>query len=168
MQKISQKRKQIRSLISCRKHVSGIDIDKTWGEQIKHRRSQITFSALRRQAPLDAKKGFDPDFVKRKKIKSVLDKTLSGVSLEMEGAATIDIAKPGIDKAYGIYKLHQILDIKIRKTIFIGDALFEGGNDHPAGTTGVICIQVGDPGEAKRVIETVVACLGTNLKSKKV
>jgi hypothetical protein len=43
--------------------------------------------------------------------------------------------------------------------IFIGDALFEGGNDHPARKTGVVCIQVKDPEETKRVIEAIIACL---------
>jgi phosphomannomutase len=145
---------------------SGLKIDKIWGEQIEDRGSQITFSALGQQAPLYAKKGFDPDFAKRKKIKAVLDKTLSGFSVEMAGATSIDITKPGIDKAYGIYKLHQILNIKIRKTIFIGDALFEGGNDHPARTTGVACIQVRDPEETKRVIEAIIACLSTKHESE--
>jgi hypothetical protein len=43
--------------------------------------------------------------------------------------------------------------------IYIGDALFPGGNDAPARETGVICIQVRDPQETKRVIEAIVACL---------
>ena len=43
--------------------------------------------------------------------------------------------------------------------IFVGDALFPGGNDYPAKETGVVCIQVRDPDEAKRVIEAVIACL---------
>jgi hypothetical protein len=43
--------------------------------------------------------------------------------------------------------------------IYIGDALFPGGNDAPARETGVDCIQVRDPQETKRVIEAIVACL---------
>ncbi|MNY79367.1 hypothetical protein D3C86_2199750 [compost metagenome] len=46
--------------------------------------------------------------------------------------------------------------------MFIGDALFEGGNDHPARTTGVACIQVRDPRETERVIEAIIACLTPN------
>ena len=44
--------------------------------------------------------------------------------------------------------------------IFIGDALFPGGNDYPAKQAGVVSIRVRDPNESKRVIETIVACLG--------
>lgn len=144
---------------------SGFKAKKTWGEQIEDRGSQITFSALGQQAPLAQKKKWDPDFAKRKKIKLTLDKTLSGFSVQMGGATSIDVTKPGIDKAYGIRKLKKVLDIKISQMIFIGDALFEGGNDHPARTTGADCIQVRDPQETKRVVEAIIACL--NSKKKK-
>ena len=43
--------------------------------------------------------------------------------------------------------------------IFVGDALFPGGNDYPAKEAGVTSIQVSGPNETKRVIEAVVACL---------
>jgi HAD superfamily hydrolase (TIGR01484 family) len=143
---------------------SGLKTGKTWGKQIEDRGSQITFSALGQQAPLDAKKDFDPDYTKRKKIKVLLDTTLPQFSVTMGGATSIDITKKGIDKAYGIYKLHEILDIKISKTIFIGDALFEGGNDNPATTTGVACIPVKNIQETKKVIETIIACLNMGHK----
>jgi phosphomannomutase len=138
---------------------SGYKIKKTWGEQIEDRGSQITFSALGQQAPLEPKQKWDPDFAKRKKIKTKLDKSLSEFSVQLGGATSIDVTKPGIDKAYGIRKLKKVLDIKISEMIFIGDALFEGGNDHPARTTGADCIQVRDPEETKRVIEAIITCL---------
>jgi hypothetical protein len=43
--------------------------------------------------------------------------------------------------------------------IFIGDAVFPGGNDYPVKEAGVISIRVGDPSETKRVCETIIACL---------
>lgn len=138
---------------------TGVKAKKIWGEQIEDRGSQITYSGLGQHAPLDAKKTWDPDFKKRKKIKVILDKTLPEFSVQMGGATSIDITKPGIDKAYGIHKLHKTLKIKISEMIFIGDALFDGGNDHPAKTTGVDCIQVRDPDETKRVIEGIIFCL---------
>jgi phosphomannomutase len=143
---------------------SGIKFGKVWGEQIEDRGSQITFSALGQKAPLEAKKKWDAKFVKRKKIKAKLDKSLSGFSINIGGATSIDITKPGIDKAYGIHKLQHILKIKITEMLFLGDALFEGGNDHPARRTGVDCIQVRDPEETKRVVEGVTACLKSQAK----
>jgi phosphomannomutase len=43
--------------------------------------------------------------------------------------------------------------------IFVGDALFPGGNDYPAKEAGALSIRVRDPNESKRVIEAIVACL---------
>jgi phosphomannomutase len=77
----------------------------------------------------------------------------------MGGATSIDVTRPGIDKAYGIRKLRDIQSIAIGEMIFIGDALFPGGNDYPAKEAGVVSIQVRDPDETKRVVEAIIACL---------
>ncbi len=42
--------------------------------------------------------------------------------------------------------------------LFIGDAIFPGGNDYPAKEAGTDTIQVRDPQETKRVIEAIIAC----------
>jgi len=65
-----------------------------------------------------------------------------------------------IDKAYAIKKLREVLAIAIEEMVFVGDALFPGGNDYPAEQAGVVSIRVRDPDETKRVIETILACLG--------
>ena len=135
------------------------DIDKTWGEQIEDRDSQITFSALGQKAPLSAKKDWDPDFKKRKKIKAKLDKTLKDFDVNLGGSTSIDITQKGADKAYGIEKLKEQLNLETSNILFIGDALFPRGNDHPAKKTGVDCIQVRDPEETRSVIKAIVACL---------
>lgn len=145
-----------------------LDIKETWGKQIEDRGSQITFSALGQEAPLKAKKNWDNDFEKRKKIAKPLRKTLQGFSIGLGGTTSIDIVKPGIDKAYGIRKLEEILSIEVSEMLFIGDALFEGGNDFPARKTGVDCIQVRDPEETKRIIETIIACLPNESNSSNI
>jgi phosphomannomutase len=142
---------------------SGFKADKTWGDSIEDRESQITYSALGQQAPLDAKKTWDPDFAKRKKIKGILDGMLPEFAVNLGGSTSIDITLPGIDKAYGIRKLRDILKVPIGEMIYVGDALFPGGNDYPARETGVVCIQVLNPQETKRVIETMTACSGGSL-----
>jgi phosphomannomutase len=138
---------------------SGFRAEKTWGAAIEDRESQITYSALGQQAPLDAKKNWDPDFAKRKKIKSLLDPLLPDFAVSLGGTTSIDVTLPGIDKAYGIRKLRDILKITIDEMIYVGDALFPGGNDYPVRSTGAVCIQVRDPNETKRVIEAITACL---------
>ena len=139
---------------------SAVKAHKTWGEVIEDRGSQLTFSALGQQAPLEEKKKWDPDFTERTRMKALLDDRIPGFSVRLGGTTSIDITKPGIDKAYGIKKLRDILGIPIDEMIFIGDALRPGGNDYPAKEAGVLSIQVRDPDETKRVIETIIACLG--------
>jgi phosphomannomutase len=130
-----------------------------WGKPIEDRGSQITFSALGQDALLEEKKKWDPDFSKRKQIKALLDKSIPEFSVRLGGTTSVDVTRHGIDKAYGIRKLRDILGIAISEMIFIGDALFPGGNDYPAKEAGVVSIQVRDPSETKRVIEAIIACL---------
>ena len=154
-----EKEKIIRSLQEVSDH-SGFKAETVWGEVIEDRGSQITFSALGQKAPLEEKKKWDPDFTKRKKMKESLDQLIPVFSVRLGGTTSIDVTKPGIDKAYGIRKLRDTLGIGIDEMIFVGDALFPGGNDYPAKEAGAESIQVRDPEEAKRVVEAIIACLG--------
>src|SRR5688572_24968036 len=133
---------------------SGFKPEQTWGELIEDRGSQITFSALGQEAPVDVKKVWDPHFEKRKKIKAILDPILPDFTVRLGGATSIDITKPGIDKAYGIEKIVDILGVQKDEMLFVGDALFPGGNDYPVKECGVDSIMTRDPEETKRIIET--------------
>ena len=144
---------------------AGFKVEKTWGEVIEDRGSQITYSALGQQAPLEEKDKWDPDYAKRKRIKALLDTYIPEFSVRIGGATSIDITKPGIDKAYGIRKLRDLLGISLKEMIYIGDALFVGGNDYPAEEAGVVSIAVRDPRETKRVTETIIACMDGDHKS---
>lgn len=139
---------------------AGFKPEKTWGEIVEDRGSQITFSALGQQAPLVEKEKWDPKFSKRTAIKAILDNYIPEFSVRMGGTTSIDITKPGIDKAYGIGKLRDVLGISIEEMIFVGDAIFPGGNDYPPKEMGVESICVRDVHECKRVIEAIIACLG--------
>ena len=109
---------------------------------------------------MEEKAGWDPDFAKRKKIKTIIDTLIPEFSVRLGGATSIDVTKPGIDKAYGIRKLRDILAIPVKEMIYVGDALFPGGNNYPAEQAGAISIPVRGPAETKRVIEAIIACRG--------
>lgn len=156
----ADQREKILSSLKKALGVAGFEVEKVWGEVIEDRGSQITYSALGQQAPLEAKDKWDPDHVKRKKLKAILDTYIPEFSVRMGGATSIDVTKPGVDKAYGLRKLRDLLAISLKEMIYIGDALFVGGNDYPAEEAGVVSIPVRDPRETKRVTETIIACLG--------
>jgi hydroxymethylpyrimidine pyrophosphatase-like HAD family hydrolase len=115
---------------------------------------------LGQQAPLAEKEEWDPDFSKRKKITAILETLIPEFSIRIGGATSIDVTKPGIDKAYGIGKLRDTLHLSIKEMIYIGDALFPGGNDYPAEEAGVVSIPVKGPDDTNLVISTILAYLG--------
>lgn len=156
----SGERKAIIAALTQALDESGVKVEKVWGDAIEDRGSQVTLSVLGQEAPLSAKKDWDPDFAKRTKIVTILKSLLKGFAINMGGTSSIDVTKPGIDKAYGIAKLRTHLGVDTRQMLFVGDAIFEGGNDFAAQRAGVDSILVRDPSETARVIQTLIACLG--------
>lgn len=77
----------------------------------------------------------------------------------MGGATSIDITREGVDKAYGLKKLRDASGIELDAMMFIGDAIFPGGNDYPAKELGLDTVRVRDPEETLAVIAGIVACL---------
>jgi phosphomannomutase len=154
----AQKQKIVTSLNKA-VDASGYKAEKTWGDTIEDRGSQVTYSALGQAAPLDEKKKYDPDFKKRGKIKKHLDKLIPEFAVNLGGATSVDVTKKGIDKKYGMHKLQQVLDIKISEMIFIGDAIFPGGNDYPAKQSGAFSVCTKDADETKKIIEGIIGCL---------
>ena len=138
---------------------TGFVPEQTWGERIEDRGSQITFSALGQEAPIDAKHSWDPDFAKRKVIQADLQKRLPGLSINMGGATSIDITREGVDKAYGLKKLNEASGIALDKMMFIGDAIFPGGNDYPAEQLGLDVVKVKNVDGTLAAIAGIVACL---------
>jgi len=155
----AKEKEKIMSSLQQAFEVAGFKVEKVWGEVIEDRGSQITLSALGQQAPLSEKEKWDPDFGKRKKIQVILGTLIPEFSVRLGGSTSIDVTKPGIDKAYGIRKLRDLLGIALQEMIFVGDALFPGGNDYPAIEAGVVSIPVCGPKETRRVIQTIIACL---------
>lgn len=137
---------------------TGFQPEETWGERIEDRGSQITFSALGQQAPVHAKEVWDPDFAKRKIIQADLKQRLPGLAINMGGATSIDITREGVDKGYGLKQLRDHSGIPLDAMLFIGDAIFPGGNDYPAKEIGLDTVRVRDPGDTLNVIAAIVAC----------
>ncbi|MBM6576284.1 HAD-IIB family hydrolase [Microvirga sp. SRT01] len=153
-----EQRKEIVAAFNASLEATGFVPEQVWGERIEDRGSQITFSALGQQAPIDAKEHWDPDFAKRKIIQADLKQRLPGLSINMGGATSIDITQKGVDKAYGLKKLRDASGIPLDSMMFIGDAIFPGGNDYPAKELGLDTVRVRDPEETLSVIAAIVAC----------
>jgi HAD superfamily hydrolase (TIGR01484 family) len=154
-----EQRSQIIAAFNASLEATGFVPEQTWGERVEDRGSQVTFSALGQQAPLEAKEKWDPDFAKRRVIQADLRTRLPGLAINMGGATSIDITREGVDKAYGMEQLSKHSGIALGDMLFIGDAIFPGGNDYPPKEKlGMDCVKVRDPADTINVIAAIVAC----------
>lgn len=127
-----------------------------YGSTIQDRGTQITYSALGHSAPLSEKSAWDPDQQKRRQLSQELSKLLPDFDILIGGTTSIDITLKGINKAYGVRQLSDFLKIPISAMIFVGDSLFEGGNDDSVRETGIDCIKVDTVEDTKEVIRQLL------------
>jgi HAD superfamily hydrolase (TIGR01484 family) len=153
-----EQKREILAAFDASLAATGFTPEETWGERIEDRGSQITFSALGQQAPIEAKEHWDPDFAKRKVIQADLIKRLPGVSINLGGATSVDVTQPGVDKAWGLKRLSERSGVAEADILFIGDAIFPGGNDYPAKTMGLDTVCVRDAADTANVITAIISC----------
>lgn len=146
------------------KEIQYVPPKKVYGKVIEDRRSQVTFSALGQDVvAMLGQKGvkLKEEWTRKNtplklKIAKLMQKRLPNLEVRASGFTSIDITRKGIDKAYGVRQIKKVLKIPIRDMLFIGDALYPGGNDHAARKTGVDCIPVRGPEDTKRIIEKIL------------
>jgi phosphomannomutase len=153
-------RKRIVAALDKAVKTVGLDKEKQWGERIEDRGSQITLSALGQQAPLDAKEAWDKDRSKREAMQKAASAELPDLSVNIGGSTSIDITRKGVDKAYGIGRLAEHSGIAPEEMIFLGDAVYPGGNDYPVPDKAKVdTIAVGAIVETKRAVLAITLCL---------
>jgi HAD superfamily hydrolase (TIGR01484 family) len=130
--------------------------EKPIGEIIEDRESQITFSGLGQFALPEDKYKWDPDGVKKHKIRDYAADRLPEFEFRVGGTTSIDATKPGIDKAYGMKKLMEHIKIKRKDILFFGDKLEEGGNDYPVKAMGIDCITVKHQDDTVLALEAII------------
>jgi HAD superfamily hydrolase (TIGR01484 family) len=155
----AEESQHIRDALKAAVEQAGYAGEQTWGEQIEDRGSQVTFSALGQQAPLEAKDTWDADHKKREKLQAILQGMLPDLSINIGGSTSIDITRKGIDKAYGLKRLSENTGIDADHILFLGDAIFPGGNDYPAKQMGLDTVRVRDVAETKAVVTGLISCL---------
>ncbi|MGB7957978.1 MAG: HAD-IIB family hydrolase [Minisyncoccia bacterium] len=129
---------------------------KIWGKVIENRETQVTFSALGQKAPLLEKEKWNKTNDVRAKLMAVLKKRLPECEVRSGGLTSIDVTQKGIDKAYGVLQIKKNLHIPISRMLFVGDALYPGGNDAAAKKTGVQCVAVTGPKDTEKVMSAIV------------
>lgn len=138
----AEERKRIFKALDEAINESGYRIGNPKGPLIEDRGSQITYKSLGRDAEPAEKKVWDPSGEKKKLVRDVAAAKLPEFEVRVGGTTSVDVTKKGIDKAYGMKKLMEILNVKKAEILFIGDRLFEGGNDYPVKQMGIDTIAV--------------------------
>ncbi|MCW2849405.1 MAG: family hydrolase [Marmoricola sp.] len=130
--------------------------DDVFGDRIEDRGTQITFSALGQQAPVDRKHAWDPDGEKRRVLRDEVQELLPDLEVRAGGSTSIDITRRGIDKAYGMGTLMKSLDLAAHEVHFIGDRLEPGGNDYPVRSLDISVHQVEGPEHTLRHLDELM------------
>ena len=120
---------------------------------VEDRGSQITFSALGQDAPLEEKRAWDPDGGKKEALRAACAALLPELEVRSGGSTSVDVTRKGIDKAYGIGELSSQTGIAVSDMLFVGDRLDEGGNDYPVLRLGIDAHPVGGWRDTARFVE---------------
>lgn len=123
--------------------------EQTYGETVEDRESQITYSVLGQdivdvlgEEGVRLKNEWDPDNTKKQAVRDYVAPLIPDFEVRVGGVTSIDVTRPGIDKAYGMQKLMDTLQIGKEEILFLGDRLAEGGNDYPVKAMGVDSLEV--------------------------
>jgi len=136
----------------------GLWEENPYGAIIEDRGSQVTYSALGQEAPADKKYEWADKHAEAKQVlrQRVAD-ALPDLEVRLGGSTSVDITRIGIDKAYGMKKLLEALDLSKDDILFIGDKLQEGGNDYPVKAFGIESIAVERWEDTALVLEGILA-----------
>jgi phosphomannomutase len=139
------------------KEVGHVSPEKIYGKQLEDRGSQVTFSALGQEAPLDEKTRWSKEhYSERLGMALKLQEYLPDMEVKVAGLTSIDVTRKGIDKKFAIEKLMEHLNISVAETLFVGDAFGPDGNDTPALESGVLCFEIESPQDTKDLIKHIL------------
>lgn len=144
----------------------GYEAEKTYGPAAEDRESQITYSVLGQdivdvlgEEGVKLKYDWDPDNVKKQAVRDYVAPLIPDYEVRVGGVTSIDVTRPGIDKAYGMRKLMELLEIGKEDILFLGDRLQEGGNDYPVKEMGIDSLEVSRWEDTALVLEGILHVL---------
>lgn len=148
-----QEKTKIMNAVNSAIKVAGIEKPpRITGNQFDDLGSQITFSLLGVNAPIETKTGYDPGRAKRDTLAEEVRKRLPEFEVRVGGRSSLDITKRGVNKGFGVRKLEKYLGLEAEALVFIGDSLYYGGNDYSVKAVGIDCIEVKNPDETKKLL----------------
>ncbi len=162
---LAERKKIIRTFERVFKELDYVHPKKTYGKIVEDRGTQVTWSVFGQdivqalgERGVRMKKEWKSKYTPLKmKIARLLQRYLPDLEVRAAGYTSVDVTRKGIDKAYGIKQIRKHLGVPVKDMLFVGDALYPGGNDYAARRTGVKCVEVKGPEETKRLTEWLIS-----------
>jgi hypothetical protein len=120
------------------------------------RDAQVAYAVLGLKATEEDKVAWDPDQKKRMQFKAALEKRIPNFEILIGGRTTIDITRKGINKSHGVRWLAERLGVAASDMLYVGDALYPGGNDEVVAATGIQTHTVNGPDDTIKVIDELL------------
>lgn len=130
--------------------------EKTWGELIEDRTTQITYSALWQEAPVEEKEAWDPTLKKKKAIQELVAPFFPDLQVNLWWATSIDVTQKWVDKWYGMQKIISYGWYTKEDILFVWDAIYPWGNDYPPMEMWIDCIKTSWPDETETIIKNIL------------
>lgn len=118
------------------KRTGGVTSVQNENDIVEDRDSQIAFSLIGHHLDQSVKNAFDPDFMKRRTLMDTMTKNGAlkrlndgGIEARIAGTTNIDLFALGKNKGFNVGAFIEKMGWKREDCVYIGDALFPGGND---------------------------------------
>jgi phosphomannomutase len=162
---LGERKRIIRAFERVFKELNYVHPKKTYGKVIEDRGTQVTWSVFGQDVVrvlgakgVRLKKEWKRKYTPLKmKIARLLQKHLPDLEVKAAGYTSVDVTRRGIDKAYGIKQIRKYLRVPIKDMLFVGDALYPGGNDYAARRAGVECVEVKGPQDTKKLTKWLLS-----------
>ena len=152
---VANRRRIIEAFEGAFKELNWEHPDCPYGELIEDRGTQITFSALGQEAPIEIKCVYDPSGEKRIELAERLQEFLPDFEVKLGGTTSIDVNKKGINKAFGIRKIAETLNVEEDRIVFVGTETY-GKVDSSVAQTNARIYDVNDIEETKQFIRRIL------------
>ncbi len=153
----AEQKVRVADALLCTAAELGILVAQPWGEVIEDRGGQVTYSVLGQQAPLAVKEAWDPDGSTKEVLRRLVQERLPDMAVRSGRSTSVDVTRPGVDKAYGVRELARSLALPLSTITYVGDRLGTGGNDEPVRSLQeVVCVEVSGWQQTARWVEALV------------
>jgi HAD superfamily hydrolase (TIGR01484 family) len=159
----AEERKKIIKALEEGLEESGHKAEKTYGDIIEDRGSQVTLSVFGQDIidvlgdeGLRIKEEWDPDSSKKHQLRKAVAPKIPEFQVRVGGLTGVDVTKPGVDKAYGMEKLMTAAKLEKDDILYMGDRIVEGGNDYAVYKMGIDCISVRSWEDTAYAVEGIV------------